>query len=234
LDSESPTRPFPTRILRDTTRVPALATLMTFVVIAAGFAALPGPSNMYVVSQGLRAGRRAGLAAAVGCAIGAMIYVAATCVGLAALLASSITALTVLHYVGGAYLVFLGFRFLRDRSMATSFDQGTGAPRRESFLRRGVFVELTNPKVALFFLALFPQFIHAEQGATWSQILVLGVLFCLVGLASDSLYAFGSGTIRSRLAASPRLIAWSNRASGTMCLGLGAWSIWSGARVDTR
>jgi threonine/homoserine/homoserine lactone efflux protein len=213
--------------------VPAPATLLTFFVIAAGFAALPGPSNMYVVSQGLRAGRRAGLAAATGCAIGALVYVAATCVGLAALLASSVTALTVLHYVGGAYLIFLGVRFFRDRSTAPNFDQDC-APRRERFLRRGIFVELTNPKVALFFLALFPQFVHADQGATWSQILVLGVLFCLVGLASDSVYAVGSGTIRSRLAASPRLIAWSNRASGTMCLGLGAWSIWSGTRVDAR
>jgi threonine/homoserine/homoserine lactone efflux protein len=213
--------------------VPAPATLLTFVVIAAGFAALPGPSNMYVVSQGLKAGHRAGLAAAVGCAIGASVYVVATSVGLAALLASSVTALTVLHYVGGAYLLFLGFRFLRDRSTPT-FDREEGAARREHFLRRGIFVELTNPKVALFFLALFPQFVHADRGATWSQFLVLGVLFCLLGLASDSLYAVGSGTIRSRLAASPRLIAWSNRASGTMCLGLGAWSIWSGARVDAR
>jgi threonine/homoserine/homoserine lactone efflux protein len=207
---------------------------MTFVVIAAGFAALPGPSNMYVVSQGLRAGRRAGLAAAAGCAIGAMVYVTATCLGLAALLASSVTALEVLHYVGGAYLIYLGVRFFRDRSMSPSFDRGAGGPPRERFLSRGVFVELTNPKVALFFLALFPQFVHAEQGAAWSQILVLGVIFCLVGLASDSVYAVGSGTIRSRLAASPRLIAWSNRASGTMCIGLGAWSIWSGARVNPR
>jgi threonine/homoserine/homoserine lactone efflux protein len=214
--------------------VPAPATLTTFIVIAAGFAALPGPSNMYVVSQGLRAGRRAGLAAAAGCAIGAMVYVTATCIGLAAVLASSVTAITVLHYVGGAYLVFLGLRFLRDRSLSPGFDEPAGAPRTDRYLRRGIFVELTNPKVALFFLAFFPQFVQAGRGAAWSQILVLGVLFCLVGLASDSMYAVGSGTIRSRLAASPRLVAWSNRASGTMCLGLGAWSIWSGTRVDAR
>jgi threonine/homoserine/homoserine lactone efflux protein len=214
--------------------VPALPTLLTFVVIAAGFAALPGPSNLYVVSQGLRAGRRAGLSAALGCAIGAMVYVAATCVGLAALLASSVTALAALHYLGGAYLLYLGIRLMRDRSMAPALEQGGDAPSGRRFLRRGIFVELTNPKVALFFLALFPQFVHADRGAAWSQILVLGVLFCLLGLASDSIYAVGSGTIRSRLAASPRLIDWSNRASGTMCLGLGAWSIWSGTRVNTR
>src|SRR5689334_23795897 len=188
---------------------------------------------MYVVSQGLRAGRRAGLAAAVGCAVGASIYVALTCAGLAAVLASSVTALAALHYLGGAYLVFLGVRFLRDRSVS-GLDEPAGAPRTDRFLRRGVFVELTNPKVALFFLAFFPQFVQADRGAAWSQILVLGALFCLVGLASDSMYAVGSGTIRSRLAASPRLVAWSNRASGTMCLGLGAWSIWSGTRVETR
>jgi threonine/homoserine/homoserine lactone efflux protein len=214
--------------------VPQPATLLTFVVIAAGFAALPGPSNMYVVSQGLRAGRRAGLAAALGCAIGASIYVAATCVGLAALLASSVTALAVLHYVGGAYLLILGIRVLRDRSWAAGIEQGAGVPRGKRFLRRGVLVELTNPKVALFFLALFPQFVHGDSGAAWSQILVLGTVFCLVGLASDSMYALGSGTIRSRVVSSSRLTAWSNRASGTMCLGLGAWSIWSGARVDAR
>jgi threonine/homoserine/homoserine lactone efflux protein len=214
--------------------MPAPATLATFMVIAAGFAALPGPSNLYVVSQGLKAGRRAGLAAAAGCAIGAMVYVAATCVGLAALLASSATVLTVVHYVGGAYLILLGFRAFRSRAMTSSFDEPVGGPPSQRFLRRGVFVELTNPKVALFFLALFPQFIHAERGAAWSQILVLGLLFCLVGLASDSIYAIGSGSIRSRLAENPRLTTWSNRASGTMCVGLGAWSIWSGARMDGR
>jgi threonine/homoserine/homoserine lactone efflux protein len=214
--------------------VPAPATLATFFVIAAGFAAVPGPSNMYVVSQGLRAGRRAGLAAAVGCAIGALTYVALTCAGLAALLGSSVTVLTVLHFVGGAYLMFLGIRVLRDRSLAADLDRQAHESRATRFLRRGIFVELTNPKVALFFLALFPQFVQPGRGATWSQILVLGILFCLVGLASDSMYAVGSGTIRSRLATNRRLIDWSNRASGAMCIGLGAWSIWSGSRVEAR
>jgi threonine/homoserine/homoserine lactone efflux protein len=215
--------------------MPDLATLLTFVVIVAGFAAIPGPSNLYVVTQGLRAGRRPALAAAAGCALGASVYVAATSLGLSAVLASSTTALALLHYVGGAYLVYLGVRILRGHPTAslTGSPPGNGG-QKERFLRRGMLVELSNPKVALFFLAFFPQFVDADRGAAWSQILVLGVVFCLVGLASDSLYAIGSATVRARLQSSPRLVAWSDRASGAMCLGLGAWSIVSGARAEAR
>jgi threonine/homoserine/homoserine lactone efflux protein len=214
--------------------MPEPTTLATFVVIVAGFAAVPGPSNLYVVSQGLRGGRRAGLAAAAGCALGAMIYVAAACAGLAALLASSTAALSLLHYVGGAYLLLLGLRTLRDRRTAPGLTAPTGGPGNKRSLRRGAFVELANPKVALFFLAFFPQFVHPERGAAWSQILVLGILFCLVGFVSDSLYAVGSATVRGRILGSPRLLGWSNRASATICLGLGAWAIWSGARAEAR
>src|SRR5262249_14969008 len=136
--------------------MPDSATLLTFVAIAAVFAAVPGPSNLFVVSQGLRAGHRAGLAAAAGCALGALTYVAATTVGLAAVLASSAPALSVIHYVGGAYLLFLGLRLVRDGPALPAADaprSGTAlATPGARFLRRGLFVELSNPKVALFFL----------------------------------------------------------------------------------
>jgi threonine/homoserine/homoserine lactone efflux protein len=218
--------------------MPDSATLLTFVAIAAVFAAVPGPSNLFVVSQGLRAGHRAGLAAAAGCALGALTYVAATTVGLAAVLASSAPALSLLHYVGGAYLLFLGIRLLRDRPAPLAFDVGGSDPARPvpraRFLRRGLLIELSNPKVALFFLAFFPQFVDPHQGPAQSQILILGAIFSAVGLASDSLYALASGEIRKRVVSSPWLLLWSNRASGTMCLGLGAWSILSGARPESR
>src|SRR5262245_40184814 len=192
--------------------MPDSATLLTFVAIAAVFAAVPGPSNLFVVSQGLRAGRRAGLAAAAGCALGALTYVAATTVGLAAVLASSAPALSVLHYVGGAYLLFLGVRLLRDRPALPASDVGGSGPARAAprarFFRRGVFVELSNPKVALFFLALFPQFVDPHQGPAQAQILILGVIFCAVGLASDSLYALAGGAIRRRVVSSPWLLPW--------------------------
>jgi LysE type translocator len=138
--------------------MPDSATLLAFVAISAVFAAVSGPSNLFVVSQGLRAGHRAGLAAAAGCALGALTYVAATAVGLAAVLASSSAALSVLHYVGGAYLLFLGVRLLRDPALPAS-EVGSAPARpvpRARFLRRGLLTELSNPKVALYPRALSP------------------------------------------------------------------------------
>lgn len=205
--------------------MPSLATLLTFAGIVAVFAAAPGPSNLYVVAQGMRAGRRPALEAALGCACGAMAYVVATTLGLAAILASSATALSVLHYVGGAYLLLLAIRAFRERP--DDRDEAAPAPSQGHFLRRGFLVELSNPKVALFFVAFFPQFVHPDRGAAWSQILVLGAVFCAVGLLSDSLYAVTAGTFGSRF----RRVA--NRTSGTLYLGLGAWAIWSGTRTHS-
>src|SRR5262249_45236662 len=218
--------------------MPDAGTLVTFMAIAAVFAAAPGPSNLFVISQGLQAGHRAGLAAAVGCALGALTYVAATAVGLAAVLASSATALSVLHFVGGAYLLFLGIRLLREPPELPGSEIAESSPARSlpsgRYLRLGLLTELTNPKVALFFLAFFPQFVDSSRGSAHSQILILGAIFCAVGLASDSLYALASGAIRNRVVTSPWLLSWSNRASGTICLGLGAWSILSGTRSAGR
>jgi threonine/homoserine/homoserine lactone efflux protein len=210
--------------------VPSLATLTAFVVIVAAFAAIPGPSNLYVVAEGLRGGRGAGLAAATGCALAAMVYVAATAAGLAALLASSAGALSALHYVAGFYLLMLGVRSLRTaRGAGPAHDRVR--KRNGRSLRQGFLVELGNPKVALFFLAFFPQFIRADRGDAWSQILVLGAAFCVVGLVSDSLYAIASGTLQAKLRGSARLRARSHRLSAAMYFGLAAWAIGSGSRA---
>jgi threonine/homoserine/homoserine lactone efflux protein len=228
---------------RQTSEVPSLATLAGFVVIVFVFAAVPGPSNLYVVARGLRAGRRPALAAAVGCALGASVYVAATAAGLAALLASSTGALSALHYAGGAYLLLLGVRALRQGRQADGTPDGdgrdedpAGRPRRSGrpSLVQGFLVELGNPKVALFFLAFFPQFVHPDRGPAWSQVLVLGAVFCLVGLVPDSLYAVASGTLRHGMRGRTPWLRRSRQASGVIYLGLGAWAIASGARTEAR
>lgn len=218
--------------------MPTLATLLIFAAVALGFAALPGPSNLFVLARGIGVGARPALAGAAGCATGASVYVVMTAIGLSALLASSQTVFAVLHYAGAAYLVLLGVRALRTRGDAHGLDvEGAGAAPAEADLwrsyRQGVVVELSNPKVALFFLALFPQFVHASQGPAWAQILVLGAVFVVVGFISDGTYALGSGALGRWLRRRPALMRRQPQASGVLYLALGAWVAASGASTSS-
>jgi threonine/homoserine/homoserine lactone efflux protein len=208
--------------------MPAVHTLAVFALVAAAFVAVPGPSNLYVLTRGLQSGSRAAVAGAAGCATGAFVYVTATAAGLAALLASSQIVFAALHYAGAAYLCWLGISALRSRPPV--MPSTASAPRSvwRSY-RQGALVELGNPKVALFFLALFPQFIHDGAGPAALQVLILGAIFVSLGFASDSVYAFGSGRLRALLLRRPRLRLRQHRATGVLYLGLGGWAAVSGS-----
>ncbi|ADB52447.1 LysE family translocator [Conexibacter woesei] len=214
--------------------MPAPATLLLFAAVALGFAALPGPSNLFVLARGIGTGARPALAGAAGCATGASVYVVMTAVGLSALLASSQTVFALLHYLGAAYLVLLGVRAWRAAPEVEVGDAGgrAVAPRGPHRLwrsyRQGVVVELSNPKVALFFLALFPQFIHQGRGPAWLQIIVLGAIFVAIGFLSDAVYAVGSGALGRWLRRRPSLLRRQPQVSGALYVGLGAWVAASG------
>jgi threonine/homoserine/homoserine lactone efflux protein len=207
--------------------MPSTHTLFAFCLVAAVFVAVPGPSNMFVLAQGLQSGARAGVAGAAGCATGAFVYVVATAAGLAALLASSHVIFAAVHYAGAAYLCWLGVAALRARAPEPASAGGSRSPWRS--YRQGVLVELGNPKVALFFLALFPQFIHPDAGPAAVQVLILGTLFVSFGMSSDCVYAFSSGRLRALLSRRPKLFRRQQRATGLVYIGLGGWAAASGA-----
>jgi threonine/homoserine/homoserine lactone efflux protein len=209
--------------------MPSAGTLAVFLLVATGVIVVPGPSNLYVLGRGLQSGHRAAIAGACGCATAALVYVVATAVGLAALIASSEALFAAIHYAGAAYLCAIGVIALR-RGHDGLAQQAAAAPVSVwPAYRQGVLVELGNPKVALFFLALFPQFIHREAGPAWLQVLILGALFAAIGLASDSAYAVGSGRLRTRLLArGRRRLPWQ-RLTGVLYIGLGLWAAFGGA-----
>jgi threonine/homoserine/homoserine lactone efflux protein len=208
--------------------VPDTHTLIAFAAVAAVFVAIPGPSNLFVVARGLQSGPRAAIAGAVGCATGALTYVVATAAGLSALLASSQVAFAALHYGGAAYLCWLGLSALRAPERRASHGRGPRSPWRS--YRQGLVVELANPKVALFFLALFPQFIHTGAGSAELQILTLGALFVGLGLLSDCAYALGAGRLGRGLVVRPEAERRRRRVTGALYLGLGGWAAASGTR----
>jgi threonine/homoserine/homoserine lactone efflux protein len=207
--------------------MPDLATLAVFALAAGVLVVIPGPNHIYIVTRGVAGGRRAGLASAFGVETGTLVHVAAAAVGLSALIASSAVAFTVVKYLGAAYLVYLGVRaLLSDKPL--QFDDLAPRERLRSVYLDGLVVNVLNPKVALFFLAFLPQFIDPDRGSTAGQIVVLGLLLALLGLASDIVYAVGAGALGGWLRRRPRFLRRQRYVTGSIYIALGAAAAVSG------
>ncbi len=145
--------------------------------------ATPGVDLLLTVSRTAQSGVRAGLMAALGINAGCALHVGAAAFGLAALLAWSATAFTLIQWVGAAYLLWLGVGMLRGAWRGSAAGVGTEQGRRRASpgadFRRGLLTNLLNPKVALFMLAFLPQFIPAHSTHKTLALLALGLLFVL-------------------------------------------------------
>jgi threonine/homoserine/homoserine lactone efflux protein len=176
---------------------PHLSALEVFALASIALLLVPGPAVLYVVTQSAEQGRRAGMASVAGIHVGTIVHILAATAGVSALIAASATAFTTVKLAGGAYLIYVGVRRLLERDVPLTSGVRTGAHRK--LFAQGVVVNVLNPKTALFFLAFIPQFVDTSRGAVWSQVLILGLIFMLLGFVSDSLFALAAGTIAGAL-----------------------------------
>src|SRR5262249_1743080 len=199
------------------------ATCGTYLAAAAALVAAPGPGQALVMARTVQGGLRAGLFTSVGLNIGTLGHTVAAALGLSALLLASATAFTVVKLVGAVYLAVLGVRLLvgtfRSRGATTAASAEPEAPRGPGarLLAHGVLTGLLNPKVALFFLAFLPQFVHPERGGVLIQFAVLGVALATLGVIGDSLVAVVAARTRRRMATG----AWRERITGSVLIALG-------------
>ena len=200
--------------------VPSLSALELFAIAAFALIVIPGPAVLYIVSQSVGHGRRGGLAAVFGVEIGAFTHVAGAALGVSAIIASSATAFSVLKFAGGAYLIVLGIKRLRERDSAALPGGESGRPH-SSIFKQGMIVSALNPKTALFFLAFLPQFIDPDRGHVALQAMILGFVFVAIATVSDAVWAIGAGSLAGVLKASERARRLERWASGTILIGLG-------------
>src|SRR5207249_5538614 len=206
------------------------SSLLLFVTGAAVLLVIPGPAVTYVVSRSIGHGRAAGLVSVLGIVTGTLCHVVAAALGISALLASSAVAFQFVKYLGAAYLVYLGIKTLR-RKDEQLVEAATGETKLIRLYGQGLLVNVLNPKTGLFFLAFLPQFVEPSRGAVGSQVLALGLLFVLLGLVTDGLYAIGAGSAGRWLRANPRFVSGQRWVSGSMYIGLGvAAALTSGNR----
>lgn len=202
--------------------MPTSSQWVAFLVASFLFIQVPGPSLLFTIGRALTVGRREALLSVVGNGIGLVVQVLAVAVGLGAVIAASATAYSVIKIAGAAYVIWLGIQAIRHRGEArAALDAKTEAPRGNA-VRIGFLVGVTNPKTIIFFIAFLPQFTNAAAGHTGLQVAVLGLVFGLLAISSDSVWALAAGKARTWLARKPKRLDSLGAGGGAMMIGLGA------------
>jgi len=204
--------------------MPSAHRLVAFAITAFIIIVVPGPSVLFIVGRALAVGRREAVLTMVGNTIGAAVMLVAVSLGLGTLIAASAIALTVVKLAGAAYLIYLGVQAVRSRkSLVAAMTSGVKPSNSRRTVRQGFMVGVTNAKTAVFFAAVLPQFVDKSAGSPAAvQILMLGLIFILIALCSDSVWAFVAGTAREWFARSPRRLELVGGTGGLMIIGLGA------------
>ncbi|MFC0038747.1 LysE family translocator [Actinomadura rayongensis] len=196
--------------------------LLAFSALALLIILVPGPSVLFVVGRALAHGRRVALTGVVGNELGALVLTAAVAFGVGSVVARSLVVFTVLKLCGALYIVYLGVQAFRHRrSLAEAADAVAGPVGTWRALRQGFVVGVTNPKTLVFFAAVLPQFADPERGGVPAQMLVFGLVFCLLALLCDGLWGLAAGTARAWFARSPRRLSAVGGTGGLMMIGLG-------------
>ena len=190
-------------------------TLLLFFSTALLLALAPGPDNLFVLTQAALKGRLVGLVVTLGLCTGLVVHTSAVALGVAVIFQTSAMAFTLLKFAGAGYLLWLAWGAFR--ADAAPLETGaTGETDLRRFYLRGILMNVTNPKVSIFFLAFLPQFTHPERGHLPVQTAVLGGLFILATLVVFGAISLLAGGLGQWLRRSTRVQQWLNRAAGTI------------------
>jgi len=192
-----------------------IESIFTFVVASALLSIAPGPDNIFVLTQSALYGKISGVLVTLGLCTGLVVHTTAVALGVAAIFQTSVVAFTILKLAGAVYLFYLAWQAF---SASTERIEGHVSTIRSSgaLYRRGIIMNITNPKVSIFFLAFLPQFASPENGALAPQIFLLGAVFIGVALVIFSAIAVLAGTLGSWLNSSPKAQVYLNRIAGSV------------------
>lgn len=202
--------------------IPA-ANLIAFGLASIPLIIIPGPSVLFTIGRSLSLGRVGGLLTVVGNSIGAFVITVAIAFGLGAILEDSVVLFTIVKVLGAAYIAFLGVQAIRHRNQKAD-TAATVVSRRGPWLTlwEGFVVGVTNVKTIIFLVAVLPLFVDHSTGGIPGQILLLGAVFVVVALTSDSIWALVAGSAREWFGRSPKRMAGLSATGGVMMIGLGA------------
>lgn len=210
--------------------MPGLSTLALFAIACLALTATPGPDMLLIASRSASQGRAAGFASLAGIQAGTYCHALAAAFGLSQLFLAVPLAYDAVRYAGAAYLLYLAWKAFRSNGLA--LDPTAGLPRYPvgQMFRQGLFTNLLNPKMALFVLALFPQFVRPEAGSIAGQILILATVLNLIGLVVNGLVIAAASRIGRIFSGGSRFRRVPQMVLGTVFAGLAARLVFDGRR----
>jgi len=200
--------------------MPETANLIAFAAIALGMVLTPGPNMIYLVSRSLSQGPTAGLISLGGVALGFVVYMLCAAFGITALVLAVPYAYDVIRLAGAAYLLWLAWQAVRPGGRSPFHVRQLPKDRPRKLFAMGFFTNLLNPKVAVLYLSLLPQFIDPADGSVLTQLLVLGSIQIAISITVNAIIAISAGSISTFLAASPGWLAIQRWLMGTVLAGL--------------
>ncbi|KPM77514.1 LysE family translocator [Pseudoalteromonas sp. UCD-33C] len=195
--------------------------LMLFIISGLLLNMTPGADVLYILSRSASNGFKGGAVAALGIGAGCGVHVIGATVGISALIASSATLFTVVKWLGGAYLVFIGFKMIFSRQKNLQKDSVAAETSLKNIFWQGFMTNALNPKVAIFFIAFLPQFISASSDNYPMAMLTLGIIFNINGTLWNLIVAWTASAIASQLNHSGIIKPWLNRFVGSLFLYFG-------------
>ncbi|QHE92887.1 LysE family translocator [Pandoraea fibrosis] len=185
--------------------MPAISTWLAFALVAIGMALTPGPNMMYLVSRSLCQGPAAGLVSLGGVALGFVFYMLSAAFGITALLFAVPFAYDLLRFGGAIYLFWLAWQALKPGGRSPFEVRPLARDSNRRLFLMGLFTSVLNPKIAMLYLALLPQFVHPEHGSVLTQSLALGATQIVASVAVNACVALSAGSIARFLGQRP---AW--------------------------
>lgn len=194
--------------------------ILYFLAASVAITLMPGPDILFVIAQSMSRGKTAGIATSLGLCTGLIVHTLAAALGITAVLHQSAIAFAVLKYAGALYLLYLAWQSAREGKATLDLPQTE--QRSYTFLyRKGIFMNLLNPKVSLFFLAFLPQFVPPSNGNTVWPMMLLGFLFLLQSLAVFATVSVFAGTIGQKWLQRPVIARHVNKVKAALFAVLG-------------
>ncbi len=200
--------------------MPHTSALLGFALVSLGLVLTPGPNMIYLISRSITQGPTAGLISLGGVALGFVVYMLCAAFGITALLLAIPFAYDALRFAGAGYLLWLAWQALRPggRSPFQVRQLAIDSPRK--LFAMGLVTNLLNPKIAMLYLALLPQFIDPQAGSVLAQSLVLGTIQIAISVSVNAVIALGAGAIALFLAQRPGWLLLQRWLMGTVLAGL--------------